>query len=64
MSGINLAEIAKLLSAIDRLGVQVGDLFGQIKQQVEKEKDIRKRKKLLAACAKHDLRAIREILWD
>lgn len=61
---MNLGEIVKLLNTIDRLGTEIGDAFEKIKAQIDKEQDEKKRKKLLAACARRDAAAIRDLLWN
>jgi len=60
----NLAEILELLKTVDSLAERIGEAFDQIRAYVEKEKDEKKRKKLLAACGRRDAAALRDLLFD
>jgi hypothetical protein len=61
---LDLAEIVKLLSLVDRLAAETSSIFNSLKEHFAKEQDEKKRKKLLAACARRDVVAIRALLWD
>lgn len=60
---LNLAEILALLKTIDSLAGRIGEAWDKVREGIEKEKDEKKRKKLLAACERRDAAAVRDLLF-
>jgi hypothetical protein len=61
---INLGEILALLEKLAGLGELVGDAWNDIQEHLQQEKDEKKRKALLDACAARDVGAIRTLLFS
>jgi len=60
----NLAEILAILKTIDSLAGRIGEAWDKVRALAEKEKDEKKRKKIVAACERRDAAAVRSLLFD